>query len=306
MVPVGDMPNDQVENMLIESLIWGKGDTNEEIKIILPRPVRKTDKISQSDPIAQFYYFVEITSFADTIEDAASRSIYLLEQVLDTSSLYSQAASKIVSVISIVNLSQIEKILTERTGSFEKGFFKTYNLQNVKVFPPGRLIFLSDQGAKKIGRNLFWFRRGLIELSSLNRFVAFCTTFSELGEYFKELPEYKKNESPLVFFVEKKLGLPKDTFKKWRDLRAQILHFGNKQDDFQVLNTKAKENLEDMYKAAYYGIMRFFTDNPPLPSPLIFFDDLDMEIVNATPEILEQLAAIHEKRNKGYREILVK
>ncbi len=303
--PMGDIPDDQVNNV-IESFIWGKADSNEEIKIIFPHPIKKTDKISSNDLIAQFYYDVEITVFADTIEDAASRSIFLLEQVLDTSSLYSQAASKIVNLISIVNLSQIEEVLRTKTGSFEKGLFKTYNLQQVKAFPPGRLIFLTDQGAKKIGRNLFWFRRGLIELSSLNRFTSFYTAFSQLGEYLKELTEYKNAQNPIISFVEEKLKMPKDTFKRWSDIRGSIIHYGNKQDDFQKLNTVAKENLGDIYKAAYYGIMRFITDKPPTPATLLFFDDLEKEIVEATPDVVDKLSAISYARSKGYKEIVLK
>ncbi len=302
--PVGDIPDD-LEKYSIESFIWGKGDTNEEIRILLPRPIKKTDKISSDDSIVQFYYVVEIIVFADAIEDAASRSIYLLEQVLDTSSLYSQATSKIVNLLSIVNLSQIEEILRKKSGSFEKGLFKTYRLQDIKAFPPGRLVFLTDQGAKKIGRNLFWFRRGLIELSSLNRFTSFYTAFSQLHEYFKELTDYRTNQKPLIFFVEQRLKFPKDTFKKWSDLRSRILHYGNKQDDFQKLNNEARASLTDIYKATYYGIMQFITDNPPAPGLLLFFDDLEKEIVEATPDVISRLQAISDIRNTGYKEIIL-
>ncbi|HEC65769.1 MAG TPA: hypothetical protein ENI23_10765 [bacterium] len=304
--PLGDIPHDQVEKAVIESYIWGKSDSKEEIRIIFPRPLKKGDSLSQDDPIAQFYYNVEVLVPVDTIENAASRAVYLLEQVLDTSSLFSQASSKIKDFVSVVNLTQIEEIIKNKSGSFEKGVFMTPKLKDVKVFPPGRLVFLTDKGAKKIGRNLFWFRRGLTEMSSLERFISFFTAFKELGEYFKELPEYKNMSDPLVSYVEEKLRLPKDTFKKWSDLRGKIIHFGNKLDDFQTLNKEAKGNLEDVYKTAYYGIMRFFTDNPPVPSPIIFFDDLDTEIVKATSEIVEQLTAIQEKRNKGYKEVAIK
>lgn len=303
--PIGDIPDEEANNA-IESFIWGKEDTNEEIKIVFPHLIKKTDTISSNDLMTQFYYVVEVTVFADTIEDAASRSIFLLEQVLDTSSLYSQVASKIVNLISIVNLSQIEEILRKKSGFFEKGLFKTYNLQNIKAFPPGRLVFLTDKAVKKIGRNLFWFRRGLIELSSLNRFTSFFTAFSQLGEYFKELIEYRTIQKPLVFFVEQKLKLSQNSFKTWSDLRASILHYGNKRNDFQKLNNEAKESLSDMYKAAYYGIMKFITDEPPNPAPLLFYDDLEKEVVGATPDVISKLSAINIARSKSYKEILLK
>lgn len=123
MPPMGDLP-DSESAKLVENLSW-VNDQDEEIKFLFSHPIKKYTKTSEKELYDSNFlnYSVEITTKADTIEDAANRSIFLLEQVLDTSSFFSQAASKILELVSIVDLTQIEEIIKNKRGSFEKGFF---------------------------------------------------------------------------------------------------------------------------------------------------------------------------------------
>jgi len=305
--PLGDMPDNQQNIIGAESFIWETGQ-EEKIKIKFYKLLKKTDSISEEELPKLLNYNIEIYCLAENINDAASRSIFLLEQSLDTSALWSQAASKITEFISIVDLTQIEDVIKNKQGCFEKGLFVKHKIENLKSFPPGRLIFLSDEGAKKIGRNLSWFRKGLTEFSPLYRFTSFYASLSQLGDYLNSFSVYSEltEKDALIKFIEDELKFPKGSFKLWGDLRGKIIHYGNKPDDFQSLNKEAKDNLEDIYKAAYYGIFKFFVDNPPPPSPIIFFDNINKQVIQGTPDIIKDLAAIQKKRNNNYLEILIK
>lgn len=302
--PIGDLP-DSESAKLVENLSW-ENEQGEEIKFVFPHPIRKYNKTTEKELYNFFNYTVEITIKTDTIEDAASRSIFLFEQVLDTSSFFSQAASKIVELVSIVNLTQIEEIIKNKRGSFEKGIFKKQRINQIKSFPPRRLVFLTEHGAKNIGRNLFWFRRGLSEFSTLNRFVSFFTALKELNFYFKA--EHKKDStfpSSVRDYVENHLGAPIGSSKKWGDIRNDIIHFSGRRKDYRDIYAKAKENLPELYQYCYYAIAKFLVDNPPPPSPILFYEDIEKAIVNATPEIVEELTSIWIKRHAGYKEIKI-
>jgi len=306
MPPVGNLP-DSESDKLIENLAW-VNDQGEEIKFIFVHPIRKYDKTSEKELYESrfFDYTVEITTEADTVEEVADRSIFLLEQVLDTSSFYSQAASKILELVSIVNLTQIEEIIRNKQGSYEKGFFKKQKINQIKPFPPARMVFLTEHGTKNIGRNMLWFRKGLSELSTLNRFVSFFTALKELNYYFKK--EHRNNtDFPLSVkdYLENYLKAPAGSFKKWGDIRNEIVHFSGTKADYREVYRKAKENLAQLYEYCYYSIAKFLTDNPPPPIPIVFYEDVNKVIVDATPEIVEQLTSIWIKRHKGYNEFII-
>jgi len=229
-----------------------------------------------------------------------------LEQVLDTCSFFSQAGSRILEPISIVNLSQIEEIIKNKGGSYEKGSFAFQKINHIKSFPPGRFVFLTEHGIKNIGRNLFWFRRGLSDFNTLNRFVSFFTALKELDYYFKKQHTDDNNfPSSVKGYVETHLKAPEGSFRKWSEIRNSIVHFSGRKEKYRRLNNKAKENLSELYKYCYYAIAKFFTDNPPPPIPIVFYEDIDKVIVDATPEIVEHLTSIWNKRNKGYTEFRI-
>lgn len=304
MPPMGDLPNSESAE-LVENLSW-ENEQGEEIKFIFPHPIRKYDKTTEKELHNFFNYTVEITTKTDTIEDAANRSIFLLEQVLDTSSFFSQAASKIVELVSIVNLTQIEEIIKNKKGSYEKGIFKKQRIAHIKSFPPGKMVFLTEHGVKNIGRNLFWFRRGLSEFSTINRFVSFFTALKELDYFFKR--EYRKDNSfpsSVKNYVDNFLKAPTGSFDKWRIIRNRIVHFSDRETDYRTVYKDARENLSELYRYCYYAIAKFLTDKPPPPIPIVFYEDVNKVIVDATPEIVEQLTSIWIKRHKGYKEIKI-
>ena len=301
--PIGDLPKEELENE-IENLSWVNSGNNDEIKFIFLRPIKKGDKISNGELHDFFKYKTEIITTADTIDEAASKSLFLLEQTLDNASFFGQSDCKILDFISIVNLTQIEEVIKKGRGSFEKGFFRKRSVNETKAFPPGRLVFLTEKGIKEIGRNLFWFRRGITEFSVLDRFVSFFTSLKELDYYFQE--ESKKNRafpSSLRKFLEGYLGLSPESFKTWSCIRNDIIHFSGRKKDYRKISKEARDNLPGLYEACYYGIAKFLTDNPPKPSPLIFYEDLKKEIVKATTEIVKQLKIIQVRREKGYKEV---
>jgi hypothetical protein len=306
MPPIGNIPDSEANN-LIEYCSW-ENDLGEQIKIIFPHPIKKTDKTSEKEIYESrfFNYIVEITTEAGKIEDAADRSIFLLEQALDTCSFFAQAGGRILELISIVNLSQIEEIIKNKKGSFEKGSFAFQRVENIKTFPPAGLVFLTEHGIKNIGRNLFWLRRGLSEFNTLNRFVSFFTALKELDYYFKEQHKTNSNfPSSVVDCIENHLKAPAGSFKKWSDIRNSIIHFSGKKEDYRKLNNKTKVNLSEIYKYCYYSIAKFFTDNPPPPIPIVFYDDIYKVVVDATPEIVEQLDYLWKNRNIGLTEYVI-
>lgn len=305
--PIGDIPNEQKSGKnQVESMSWVNGDTREEIKFIFHKPIKREDTISQEELLDFFHYQTEITTTANSIEEAASRSIFILEQVLDTSSLYSQAESKVLEFTSVVNLTQIKDVIENKRDNFEKGMFKRQNINRVKSFPPARLVFLTEQGIKTIGQNMFWFRRGLTEFSILNRFVSFFTALKELHNYFNQAKQKDpKFPSNLEDFLNNQLKLPKDSYKNWKDIRNKIVHFSGRKHDYRKLIIETRQHISDLYKTCYFGIMRFITDNPPFPSPLLFFEDLEKETIMVTPEIILNLKEIWKRRNTGLNEVIV-
>jgi hypothetical protein len=305
--PIGDIPPEQRSGKnQVESMSWVSNDTKEEIKFLFRKPIKGNDTISQTELQDFFHYQTEITTTAETIEEAANRSIFILEQVLDTSSLYSQAASKILEFTSIVNLTQIEDVIENKCDNFEKGMFKRQKLIEVKSFPPARLVFLTEQGIRTIGQNIFWFRRGLGEFSILNRFVSFFTALKELHNYFN-LAKQKDPKFPLSLedFLVNQLKLSSGSYENWKDIRNKIIHFSSRKQDYRKLNVEIRKHISELYKACYFGIMRFITDNPPLPSSLLFFEDLEKETIKATPEIVLNLKEIWKRRSTGLNEIIV-
>lgn len=153
---------------------------------------------------------------------------------------------------------------------------------------------------------MFWFRRGLSEFSTLNRFVSFFTALKELNYYFKE--EHRKDgtfPASVKDYVENHLGAPIGSFKKWGNIRNDIIHFSGRRADYRNINKEAKENLPKLYAYCYYAIAKFLVDNPPPPSPILFYEDIEKENVNATPEIVEGLTSIWIKRHAGYKEIKI-
>ncbi len=153
---------------------------------------------------------------------------------------------------------------------------------------------------------MFWFRRGLSEFSTLNRFVSFFTALKELNYYFKE--EHRKDgtfPASVKDYVENHLGAPIGSFKKWGNIRNDIIHFSGRRADYRNINKEAKENLPKLYAYYYYAIAKFLVDNPPPPSPILFYEDIEKENVNATPEIVEGLTSIWIKRHAGYKEIKI-
>ncbi|MEK7124122.1 MAG: hypothetical protein AAB877_00330, partial [Patescibacteria group bacterium] len=296
--PLGDIPINSPKNILVDNFAWENEENEVEIKFIFSKPLKVTDKISEKDLPGAFYYETEITITADSIEEAAERSVFILEQVLDTASLFSQATCKIIGFQSIVNLTQIECTLKKELDYFEKGTFRIQTLKETKAFPPGRLIFLSEKGIGGIGRNIFWFRKGLNEFSVLYRFVAFFTALKELDLYFKDANRVdNKYKSSVKDFIEKELNMSGE-FKIWGDIRNDIVHFSGRKKDFRKINQQVRKSLVNLYNATYFGIMKFFTDSPPPPSALILYDEIIKETVNITPEILSKLKEIHKKRER--------
>jgi len=303
--PIGDIPENDAKGKLIEYLSWNNKE-DEEIKFIFPFPIKRDAKISVKDLSILFNYKVEIITTAEEIEDAASRSIFLVEQVLDTSSFFCQAASKILNFISIVNLTQIEEVISKDGGEFERGFFRKQKLSETKAFPPGRMVFLTEDGIKNIGKNMFWFRRGLTEFSILFRFVSFFTALIELQTNFQQTSKKDKScPTSVKDYVENSLGFAKGSFKKWSDIRNDIVHFSGRKKDYRNLTNQTKPELVNLYEAAYYSIGKFLTDTPPPPSPLIFYDDLEKEIVKADAKMAKEIKEVHNKRSKGYEEIVL-
>ncbi len=304
MPPIGNVPESQ-RGKLIENLSWSN-DEQEEIKFIFQKPIKKYDRTSEKELYEThfFDYSVEITTETENIADAAERSIFLLEQVLDTSSFYSQAASKIIELISIVNLTQIEEIIKHKKGSYEKGFFKKQRIQNIKSFPPGRMVFLTEHGIKNIGRNMYWFRKGLNEISLINRFVSFFTALIELNYYFHQ-ENIKDNTFPRTVkdYIELSLGAKAGSFKNWADTRNAIIHFAGKKKDYRKLSKQAKDSIHELYKYCYYSIAKFITDTPPEPFPLVIYEEIDKVVVDSNKEIVDGLTEIWERRHKGYYDI---
>lgn len=188
----------------------------------------------------------------------------------------------------------------------KKGIFRRQKINETKSFPPGRLVFLTEKGNRKIGRNLFWFRKGLTEFSVLHRFIAFFTALTELDSYFQG--ENRKNPKfppSLKIFLKDNLKISPDILKGWKGIRNDIIHFTSKKKDYRKINQDARLNLPDLYNTCYYAIAKFFTTNPPKPSPIIFYEDLDKEVIKVTPEIVKKLTLIHARRNRGYREIII-
>ena len=304
--PVGDLPKDMPDNTSIESFSWKNDQFEVEIKFIFPEPIKKTHTISEKELHNFFHYKTEILTTGNTIREGASKSIFSLEQALDAGSFFSQAACKILEFVSIVNLTQIEDIIKKKNGSFEKGTFRKQKISETKSFPLGRLIFLTEMGTKKIGRNLFWFRKGLTEFSVLHRFVAFFTALEELNSYFQGANRKDGNFPPsLKDFLELSLKISPDSFRKWKNIRNDIVHFTSRKKDYRKISREARVNLPDLYNACYYAIARFFTNKTPKPSPLIFYEDLEKEVVETNPEIVKQLTLIHARRNKGFKEIKI-
>ncbi len=292
--PLGDLPNDfkkEIENFSYQN----NGD---EIKFIFHKPLRVNDRVGQSDLDKCFNYTVEIISIANTIQEGAHNSVFILEKVLDMISFLSQSTCRIIEFSSIVNLTQIENVINNKEGNYENGIFRKLLLNEIKSFPPGHLVFLSEQGIKTIGRNLHWFRTGLFEVSVLNKFVSFFTALKELDPYFREGNQKDAlYPSSVKDFIENTLRYEQETYKKWGDIRNDILHIVGKRKDYRNISISARSNLPDLYKATYYGIAKFFTDNPLPLTPLIIHDDIEVEIIKATPEIVNQLNLIKKNRD---------
>ncbi len=305
MPPIGDLPDSEAAN-LVEGIAY-ENNQGEHIKFVFSKPIRKGEKISEKEVYDFLHYSVEITTKADTIEEAANRSIFLLEQVLDTSTFFSQAGSKMQALVSIVNLTQIEEIIKNKKGNFEKGIFKKRKINEIKAFPPRRLVFLTEEGTKNIGRNLYWFRMGLSEFSTLSRFVSFFTALNETNYYFRR--EHKKSETfPLSvkYYIETNLQYPIGSLKKWGAIRNKIIHFSGRKSDYRKLYREAKEHLPILYECCYYAIAKLLFDDLSPPSPIIFYEDIEKEIVDGTPEEVDRLTAIWMRRNKGYKEIEIR